>query len=250
MSEDAIDESQVDLSRPFAILGQLRAGVRKAILSYPDGTTGISANVVLHKTGDDALKAALEIAKSGNWPPPAARPKLNLPPARFLEKTYADQPYPVAEYRMLGAARIWGVFQYFHPYRHLYGEDWDSVLTEFLPKMAHAQNARDYHLAVAEMVAHVHDTHCFMNSSELMLFYGAAAPPVELRWIACLGSERGCSSWRHPHEDRWRAVPETVGRTVEAHFGVHHAIHDETGDELAAAGTQRLRGPIDDTERG
>ena len=183
VSEDAIDESQVDLSRPFAILGQLRAGVRKAILSYPDGTTGISANVMLNKTGDEALKAALEIAKSGNWPPPAARSKLNLPPARFLEKTYGDQPYPAAEYRMLGAARIWGVFHYFHPYRHLYGEDWDSVLTEFLPKMAHAENAHDYHLAVAEMVAHVHDTHCFMNSSELMLFYGAAAPPVELRWI-------------------------------------------------------------------
>src|SRR5258708_35506051 len=73
--------------------------------------------------------------------------------------------------------------QYFHPYRHLYGEDWSAVLTEILPKMARAENARDYHLAVAEMVAHVHDTHCVVNSRELSGYFGSATPPVEVRWV-------------------------------------------------------------------
>jgi C-terminal processing protease CtpA/Prc len=192
VSEDAIDDRQIrgangdyfypSLSRQFTILGRLDATVRTAVLLYRDGTTGFVANTVLHQTGEAALKVALEIAKSGNWPAPE-RPKLNLPPAGFIEKTYTDQPFPSAEYRMLAAARIWGVFHYFHPYRHLYGEDWDAVLKDFLPKMARSGNARDYHLAVAEMVTHVHDAHCVPTSDELSGFYGAAGPPIELRWI-------------------------------------------------------------------
>jgi C-terminal processing protease CtpA/Prc len=183
VSEDEVDDSQLDSSWPLPLAGPLRAAVRTSVLRYRDGTTGLSANVVLHQTGDGALKAAMEMAKSGKWPAPGARPALDLAPARFVEKPYDDQAYPSAEYRMLAAARVWGVFYYFHPYRHLYGEDWNAVLTEFLPKMAQAENARQYHLAVAEMVAHVHDTHCGVSSSELAAYYGAAGPPVELRWI-------------------------------------------------------------------
>jgi hypothetical protein len=166
VSEDPIDDSQIDLRRPFPLSDKMRAAVRTSVLSYGDGTTGVSANVVLHQTGDAALKSALGMAKAGKWPAPEVRPRLNLPPARFAEKGYADQPYPSTEYRMLAAARVWGVFYYFHPYRHLYGEDWNAVLTDMLPKMARAENAREYHLAVAEMVAHVHDTHCFVSSSD------------------------------------------------------------------------------------
>ena len=42
------------------------------------------------------------------------------------------------------------MFHYFHPYRYLYDDDWDAVLKETLPKVAHAENSRAYHLAVAE----------------------------------------------------------------------------------------------------
>src|SRR5258705_10281252 len=49
--------------------------------------------------------------------------------------------------------------------------------------MARAENAREYHLAVAEMVSHTHDSHCFMSSAELTGFYGEAAGGVEVRWI-------------------------------------------------------------------
>jgi C-terminal processing protease CtpA/Prc len=186
VSEDEIYEDQLDeISRPFPLpgIGRSRLAVHTALLAYRDGTTGLSANSVLSLSGDAALKAAVAMAKSGHWPAPAARAKLNLPPARFAEKSYAGEVYPAAEYRMLAAARIWGVFHYFHPYRHLYGEDWDAVLAGFLPKMARAEDGRDYHLAVAEMVSHVHDTHCGISSRELAQFYGTASPPIELRWI-------------------------------------------------------------------
>jgi C-terminal processing protease CtpA/Prc len=182
VSEDPLDERQLDLRRPVPVLGSMRALVRMQEIASGDGTTGVSANVVLHKTGEEALKAAAEIARSGNWPLPQPT-KLDLPAARFAEKNYSDQPYPSAEYRMLAAARIWAVFHYFHPYKHLYGEDWNAVLTEFLPKMARAENARDYHLAVAEMVARTRDTHCYVGSGELSEVYGVAPPPIEVRWI-------------------------------------------------------------------
>jgi C-terminal processing protease CtpA/Prc len=82
----------------------------------------------------------------------------------------------------MAAARIWGVFQYFHPYKYLYGEDWDAVLAEFLPKMAAVKDKREYNLAVAEMVTHTHDTHCYIYSPELMSYQGSPSP-VEVRWI-------------------------------------------------------------------
>ena len=182
VSEDALGEEQVDLRTFVPVMGNVRAWIRTKELVYPDGSTGVSANQILNKTGDDALNAAIEIARSGNWPAAQARSRLNLPRAGFVEKT-DPMSYPSLENRLRAAATVWGVFYYFHPYRHLYGEDWDAVLTEFLPKMAHAENARDYHLAVAAMVAHVHDTHCYVNSAELSGFYGAWPVGVEIRWI-------------------------------------------------------------------
>jgi C-terminal processing protease CtpA/Prc len=185
VTEDSIGEQYQSLTHSVDVApgAGLSALVRVREFAYSDGSTGVSANLVLHKTGDEALNAAIEVAKSGKWPPPELRPHLNLPPARFQERSYAETPYPSAELRMLAAARVWGVFHYFHPYAHLYGEDWDQVLAEFLPRMAQAGDAREYHLAVAEMVTHVHDSHSFMDSTELNKFFGAAAPPVEVRPI-------------------------------------------------------------------
>jgi hypothetical protein len=97
----------LEVGRYVKVLGELSAEVRVEELVYADGTSGFSANLVLNKTGDEALKAAVEIARSGKWPPPGPRPKRDSFPAPFVEKPYADQPYPGAEYRMLAAARIW-----------------------------------------------------------------------------------------------------------------------------------------------
>jgi C-terminal processing protease CtpA/Prc len=183
VTEDSVGEQYDSLTRSIDVIRGLRAVVRVKEFGWGDGSTGVGTNLVLHKSGDEALKAAIDIAKAGKWPPSEPRPRLNLPPARFAEKSYAEAPYPSADIRMLAAARVWGVFHYFHAYRNLYGEDWDGVLAEFLPKMARAADARGYHLAAAEMVTHVHDTHCFISSTELAKFYGAAAPPVEVRPI-------------------------------------------------------------------
>jgi C-terminal processing protease CtpA/Prc len=176
--EPLLDQEPVTTNVP---VGNLIVAVRTREIAYPDGTTGVQPNVVLNQTGDAALQAAIEIAKSGKWPAPPPRPKLTLPPAVFTEKQYTAQ-YPSTELRMLAAARIWGVFNYFHPYKYLYGEDWDAVLATYLPILAAAKDAREYQLAVAEMVTHTHDTHCFVSSAQLSTYQGSRAP-LEVRWI-------------------------------------------------------------------
>jgi len=164
----------------------LRARVRTRELVYADGTTNLSANAVLNKTGDDALNAAVEIARSGNWSAPPARPRFNYPPAIVFDDGYPNQsPYPAVGYRLLAAARIWGIMHFFHPYKYLYDHDWDAVFAEYLPKMAAARNAREYHLAVAQMTAYIDDSHrAIFGSSELTDYWGGnTVPSVEIRWI-------------------------------------------------------------------
>ena len=180
VSEDAINDEQFDLTFPVTMLGNM-SRVRGREIMNADGTMGAAANVVLNKTGEEALRAAMELARTDQWPAPT-RAKRVIPPAMFHEKKYESEAYPSMEYRFLAAARIWGVFHYFHPYLHLYGENWDDVLTEFMGKMQRAGNARDYHLAVAAMVARTRDTHCYVASGELTQFRGSP-PAIEVRWI-------------------------------------------------------------------
>ena len=184
VSEDPLASDPVNVSHLIPVMGNVQAMVRTQLLWWTaDQTTGVTPNAVLNSTGDQALQTACDMARSGTWPQPAQRPAINLPPAGYAENTYTDTPYPALGYRLLAAARIWGVFHYFHPYGYLYGEDWDQVLTDYLPRMAAAENEQDYNLAVASMVTHVHDSHCFMYSNALNGYFGVAIPPVEVRWI-------------------------------------------------------------------
>jgi C-terminal processing protease CtpA/Prc len=114
--------------------------------------------------------------------PVSVRPRFHRPSPNYTEKNYSE-PYPRRDLRLLAAARIWGVFHYFHPYQYLYGEDWDAVLATILPRMASAKNAHEYYLAVAEMVAHTNDSHCSVRSQEFYKTFGRGPSPVEVRWI-------------------------------------------------------------------
>jgi C-terminal processing protease CtpA/Prc len=183
VSEDEIDDSQMELGWAQPLLGSLRAVVRIGEIIYPDQSLGLHVNVVLNQTGAEALNAALEIAKKGRWPAPQGHSKVGLPSAEYREKTYAGPSYPNAGLRILATARIWGVFHYFHPYRVLYDENWTDILTRFLPLVQRAETARAYHIAVAEMTTLTRDTHTTVNSPEVFSVYGSASPPVEVRWI-------------------------------------------------------------------
>ncbi len=184
VSEAPLQMSQVALP-PVPVIPGMEAFVRNFEFVYPDGTTGLAANAVVEQRGEEALRLSIEMARSGKFPEPAGRRKGILAPARFAEEAYSEELYPAAPRRMLAAARIWAIFHYFYPYRHLFRKDWDEVLAQFLPIMAQAKDARAYHLAVAQMVAQIRDSHCNVISRELNRFYlfGGPSPPLELRWI-------------------------------------------------------------------
>ena len=183
VSEGPVTDEVADTTRNVPDLGTLRVTSRIYELVYPDFSTGFHPNAVLNQTGEAALKASIALARAGKWPSIPARGQLTLPRAAFVEKNDVVDPYPAMEYRVIAAARVWGVFQHFHPYRQLYDEDWDKVLHDFLPKIQKSENARQYHLAVAEMVVQTHDTHCYMGSSELDKLYGDRPPGLELLWV-------------------------------------------------------------------
>jgi C-terminal processing protease CtpA/Prc len=181
VSEEALSDAQLPtyVQVPFAA-GRV-ARVRNRELLYPDGTTGVAANLVV-AAGDTALQRAVEIARTGQWPEPAGRPRI-APPSPYIAEAIYDVPFPETGIRMLAAARIWAVYHYFHPYLSLYDDDWDAVLVRYLERLEKAAGARDYHLGVAEMVALTRDSHCSVTSSAITSYFGTTIPFVEVRWI-------------------------------------------------------------------
>ena len=55
-------------------------------------------------------------------------------------------PNPDAGYRLLSLYRYWNMIQYFYPYKNLIEENWNDVLTEFLPKFVNINDELDYKL--------------------------------------------------------------------------------------------------------
>lgn len=78
------------------------------------------------------------------------------------ENGYAATRYPDAGFRLLAIYRYWNIIQYFFPYKYLMGENWNDVLTEFIPKFVNASDEFVYKQAVLSMIVRIHDTHAIM----------------------------------------------------------------------------------------
>jgi C-terminal processing protease CtpA/Prc len=180
------DASVVTTSR--LSLGEgIEAQVRLTELIYEDGSVGFQADRVLpaprlQGQESEGFRASLELALH---PRPAERGRSRVPvsTASRFDEAYPEPTFPPLEYRLLAAFRIHNIIGYFFPYKDLMGEDWDSVLKDFIPRMEQARDATEYHLAVAEMMTHVHDSHGFVASRVLGDYFGAARPPVVARMI-------------------------------------------------------------------
>ena len=138
---------------------------------------------------------------------------------------------------MLAAFRLWAVIDYFYPYKDLMGEDWDDVLRQFIVRMEGAKDALDYHLVVAEMSTHIHDSHAYITNPFLDKYFGEASAPVRIRVIEGLpvitgftnaedAQRAGLENRRRDHKSRWRRRWPANGRAVEIHFAFHTAIRN------------------------
>jgi len=102
------------------------------------------------------------------------------------EKPYSGNiTYTDAGYRLLSLYRYWNMIQYFYPYKNLIEENWNDVVSEFLPKFVNATGELDYKLAALALIARVHDTHSNIwgNDMTLETYKGMNYAPVEVKFI-------------------------------------------------------------------
>lgn len=195
VSEGEIGDEAVAMRRTYDLGEGFEAVVRLGEILPMPGWPGVHADIVLPAPdgaggeGEDvALRTALAEARKAPVAP-AAEPRAAagtgqpLPDAVWRpDPAYRDLKDPSPEHRLLAVFRIWNVIHYFYPYRHLIG-DWDAVLPRFITRMEAVGGARDYSLAVSEMMTHVPDGHTSVAGSELLSLFGEAFLPVSLRWI-------------------------------------------------------------------
>lgn len=75
------------------------------------------------------------------------------------ENPYANMAYPDDGFRLLSLYRYWNMINYFFPYKHLIDKNWNTCLTEYIPKFIYAKNELEYELVATQIIGEVKDTH-------------------------------------------------------------------------------------------
>ena len=100
------------------------------------------------------------------------------------EPGYKTAKLPDPGFQLLGLYRFWNMIQYWFPYRDVMSEDWDRVLTEFIPRITLAKTAETYQRELMALIARVHDSHANLWSSlKARPPVGDCQIPVNLRFI-------------------------------------------------------------------
>jgi hypothetical protein len=111
------------------------------------------------------------------------------------ELSYAGLTLPDAGYQLLSLYRFWNIIQYWSPNRDVLGEDWDLVLSQFIPKIALARNAETYQRELMALIAKDHDSHANLWSSlQVQPPVGDCQLPVTVRFIGNRAVVAGCSA--------------------------------------------------------
>lgn len=99
------------------------------------------------------------------------------------EKAYSID-HPDAGVRLLTLYRYWNMIQYFYPYKDIIGEDWNTVLSEFIPKFIEAKDKLAYRLVVLELISRINDSHAsLVEDSVLRKYKGNRIAPVQVKFI-------------------------------------------------------------------
>ena len=101
------------------------------------------------------------------------------------ELPYYAMSYPDAGYRMLSLYRYWNMIQYFYPYKHLIGRNWNEVLPEYIARFAGASNKTDYTLTSLALISSIHDTHAniWSNIPALEAYRGVYTFPFQAKFV-------------------------------------------------------------------
>jgi len=100
------------------------------------------------------------------------------------ELDYAGLKLPDFGFQLLALYRFWNIIEYWFPYRDVMEEDWDRVLSEFIPKIALARNSESYQRELMALVANVHDGHANLWSSlDVRPPVGKCQIPLKIRFV-------------------------------------------------------------------
>ncbi|WP_047551968.1 S41 family peptidase [Psychroserpens sp. Hel_I_66] len=101
------------------------------------------------------------------------------------ENPYSEMKYPDAGFRLLFVYRYWNMINYFFPNKHLIDKDWDSCLSEYIPKFINANNELEYELAALQMIADIKDTHANLwgGNDKIQEQRGYYFAPVHVKFI-------------------------------------------------------------------
>jgi hypothetical protein len=100
------------------------------------------------------------------------------------ELGYQGPRLPDPGFQLLALYRLWNIIEYWLPYRDVMGENWEKVLTEFIPKIALAGNSEIYQRELMALIAKVHDGHANLWSSlEVRPPVGKCQVPVKVRFV-------------------------------------------------------------------
>jgi hypothetical protein len=101
------------------------------------------------------------------------------------EPAYPALKFPDAGYQLLALYRFWNIIQYWYPNRNILDDDWVSVLTGFIPKIALAKNKDEYQLGMLELIGKITDTHANLPSAPQQSRppAGACQLPIVTRFV-------------------------------------------------------------------
>jgi len=100
------------------------------------------------------------------------------------ELSYSDLKLPDAGFQLLALYRFWNIIEYWSPYRDLVAKDWNSVLAEFIPRIARAQTADSYRQEVLALVADARDGHANLWANlDVRPPVGKCQLPVSVRFV-------------------------------------------------------------------
>lgn len=118
---------------------------------------GAELSGALKRVWRDRLAAGRQFYVSFN--PNVGNPSFDHEPA------YRSIRLPDAGYQLLALYRVWNIIEYWYPNRDILGENWDTLLQEFIPRVALAENSETYQRELMAFIARIHDTHANLWSS-------------------------------------------------------------------------------------
>ncbi len=163
------------------------ARIRVGELVQTDGSLGLHADTVLASAPaaadtTPAVRAALQILRTGREPRAPRRMATDMPPA-LLPASLDTQNYPGMGARLLAGFRLWSAMRARHAGRDLYDEDLDVTFERVLPRLEAAQNEQQYAAAVGDLASTLDDAASTLRGPSFETWLGTSTAPFRARLV-------------------------------------------------------------------